>query len=65
MTKPERAGDAPIGVDVQGPNLEKLAEAMHSQYAKAQTVADFTELLKPLANLAGPLLIEYVSEIDA
>lgn len=56
---------SPVGVDVQGPNLKHLASAMHAQYAAASEIADIEKHLSTLANLASPLLIEYLTDTDA
>jgi len=55
----------PVGVDVEGPDLQLLSQAMRVNYAKADTVNDIQLLLKPLAVLKAPLLIEYCVEVDA
>jgi len=56
---------APVGIDVQGPDLKMLAEAMGTTYTKAELVTDIAQLLVPLNRLKAPLLIEYVADIDA
>lgn len=61
----ERNDISPVGVDVMGPNLKVLAEAMNARYEKADVITDIAELLEPLANLNGPLLIEYTAKTDA
>lgn len=61
----ERRDITPVGVDVQGPNLNLLAQSMHAEYARADQVEDIGKLLEKLATLDAPILIEYVSKIDA
>lgn len=54
-----------VGVDVQGPNLELLAQAMHTSYAKAEQLNDIQSLLQDSSDCKTPMLIEYVANIDA
>ncbi len=61
----ERNKITPVGVDVMGPNLKLLADAMSTNYAKAEYVSDIAELLVPLTDLDSPLLIQYITDIDA
>jgi len=61
----ERNEISPVGVDVLGPNIKILAEAMSANYARAELVSDIADLLAPLNSLQNPLLIEYVTDIDA
>jgi len=56
---------SPVGVDVLGPDLKLLCEAMGAHYAKAEMVSNIAELLKPLPQLQAPLVIEYITDIDA
>jgi len=56
---------SPVGVDVIGPNLKQLTEAMGASYAKAELVCEIADLLVPLTHLQNPLLIEYVTDTDS
>lgn len=60
----ERSNITPVGVNVQGPNLSLLAQAMQAKYAMAESVSDIGKLLEILQTLNGPLIIEYVSKVD-
>lgn len=55
----------PVGVDVRGPNLDLLAQSMNAKYACATQIDDISTHLATLPTLNAPLLIEYVSTIDA
>lgn len=61
----ERSNITPVGVDVLGPKLELLAQSMHANYALANKIDDIGKLLEQLPTLSSPLLIEYVSKVDA
>jgi len=56
---------APVGVDVSGPNLGILCESMGARYYRAQTINEIGQSLQTLSDSNLPLLVEYVSEIDA
>ena len=55
----------PVGVEVTGPDLSLLANAMHAHYALAENIDDITKLLEPLPTLNAPLIIEYHPHLDA
>ena len=59
------AGISPVGVNVTGPNLELLANAMHARYARALTINDIENALTHLHSDSTPLVVEYVTDIDA
>lgn len=59
-----RANIEPVGVNVQGPNLQKLCESMGAEYSFAHTIDDIGNALAELSTNT-PRLIEYVATIDA
>jgi len=61
----QRNNISPVGVEVLGPNVKMLAQAMGANYAKAELVSDIANLLEPLNSMQNSLLIEYVTNIDA
>jgi len=61
----ERNEITPVGVDVRGPNLDLLAQSMHAKYACANLMGEISTHLATLPMLNAPLLIEYVSTVDA
>ena len=61
----ERNKISPLGVDVQGPNVKLLAQAMGAEYARAEHVSDIAKLLMPLPEMSVPLIIEHITNIDA
>lgn len=56
---------APIGVDINGPDLGTLSAAMGVPYVKADTIADIGAALRSIKDRPGPILVEYVATIDA
>ncbi|MGC1427700.1 MAG: thiamine pyrophosphate-dependent enzyme [Albidovulum sp.] len=56
---------APIGVDVQCPDLNLLAGAMGAEHVKANNISDIQDALRPLKQRPTPLIVEYVPELDA
>lgn len=61
----ERNDIKPVGVQVSGPDLALLAQAMHAHYARANDIQNISRLLESLSTLNAPLLIEYVATVDA
>lgn len=60
-----RSDIEPVGVDVIGPDLKALAQAMRCDYVLADTIEEVSTLLAPLASSNKPLIIEYIAEVDA
>lgn len=56
---------SPIGVDVLGPNLALLAEAMHARYVRAHSLNDIGSALADLHTLNTAMLIEFETQTDA
>lgn len=56
---------APIGVDINGPDLSALSAAMGVAYVKADSIADIGVALRSMKDRTGPMIVEHVATIDA
>jgi len=61
----EQNGIQPVGVDVQGPDLKLLAQAMRCSYKLANNMEEISRSLEPLLTINKPILIEYITDVDA
>lgn len=60
----DTAETMPVGVDIMGPDLRSLCNAMGTGYTRAESIADIGTALLSMENREDSLLIEYVPERD-